>query len=428
VPAILIAGALSPMTPVALAATAPESLLVATPQPPPTVPGVLTLDEALRLAAHFNPGLAETAWRVEAAANHVRDVSRMINPTLEGTVENFGGGVGTGRMETTISANQTFPLGGVRGARTAVATGERMLAEADLSDRQRAVIAETGEAFVEAWWLQERVQHLRRFEQIAAATVATARERTRIGAAPPLEGLRAQSVEATRAVERRTAESELREARARLALQWGDSGAAIDSLVLPASTIPDLPPPDSLLSDLERNPERLRAAAETAIETARLREARAQRAPGLSLHGGVRHFNELNSYGFVAGASIDLPIWNTGGAGVQSAEAAQRAASFREHSQRLQLERELRSSWERLMSARDRSHDARTRALPTARQALAELERGYRSGRFSFLDHLDGQRAAVEAEMLVIETERDLWTARFELERLLGRSLEEVGR
>ncbi len=303
-----------------------------------------------------------------------------------------------------------------------------MLAEADLSDRQRAVIAETGEAFVEAWWLQERVQHLRRFEQIAAATVAAARERTRIGAAPPLEGLRAQSVEAGRAVERRMAESELREARARLALQWGDSGAAIDSLVLPAATIPDLPPPDSLLSDLERNPERLRAAAETAIEAGRLREARALRVPDLSLHGGVRHFNEFNSYGFVAGASIDLPLWNTGGAGVQSAEAAHRAASFREHSQRLQLERELRSDWERLMSARDRSRDARTRAEPTARQALAELERGYRSGRFSFLDHLDGQRAAVEAEMMVIETERDLWTARFELERLLGRSLEEAAR
>jgi cobalt-zinc-cadmium efflux system outer membrane protein len=251
-----------------------------------------------------------------------------------------------------------------------------------------------------------------------------ARERTRIGAAPPVDGLRAQAVEAERAIERRAAEAELREVRRRLALQWGAAEASFDSLVLPAATIPELPTPDSLLADLERSPERLRAAAETAVEAARVREARAQRIPDLALHGGVRQFRELSATGFVAGVSLELPLWNRAGARIQSAEAGHRAAVMREHSERLRLEQELRSDWERLMAARDRSEIARTREQPAAQRALADLDRGYRAGRFTFLDQLDGQRAAVEAELRVLETERDLWNARFELERLLGTSLE----
>lgn len=405
---------------------ATDSLLTTTPRTPPRVVGALTLDDALQLAARFHPGLAESAWRVEAATQRVRDANRHLNPTIEATFENFGGSLPGNPLESTISATQTFEIGGTRGARVRVAEGERTIARMELDSRQRAVVAETGEAFVAAWWLAERVRHLLYFEQIAARTVLAARERTRIGAAPPVDGLRAQALEAQRAIERRAAEAELREARRQLALQWGASVAEFDSLVLPAATVPDLPSADSLLAGLERNPERMRAAAETAVEAARIREARALRFPGLAVHGGVRQFRELSAIGFVAGLSLELPLWDRGAARIQAAEADHRAAVMREHAERLRLEQELRADWDRLIAARDQSELARTRALPAARQALIDLERGFRAGRFTYLDQLEGQRAGVEAELLAIDAERDLWVARFELERLLGTSLEQA--
>ncbi len=406
--------------------TTPRDSLLRPPGQPPRLQGPLTLDQALRLALRFNPGLVESAWHARGAGERVRDQSRPPNPTVDVTEENFGGSLGGDLSETTVSASQTLELGGARGARARVAKGLERLALAELDSRQREVIFATGEAFLEAWWLEKRLENLVRSEQIAATAISAANERTRIGAAPPVEGLRAQGVLAEREVERRGAEVEWGEARRRLALEWGAAEADFDSLLLPPPTVPSLPPPEDLLADLEQHPDRLQAAAETAVEAARIREARAARVPDVSLQLGVRHLEETDEDGLVAGLSLPIPLWNTHGALVRAAQAEHHAATLHEQAVRLRLELELRNAHGRLLAARDRYEAARTRAQPAASAALAQLQRGYRAGRFTYLDQLEGQRAAVEAELLGFQTAREVWGARFSLERLLGRTLEEV--
>ena len=165
------------------------------------------------------------------------------------------------------------------------------------------------------------------------------------------------------------------------------------------------------------------AAAEVAVEAARLGEARAARVPDLDAHAGVRRLAELGETGFIAGVSLPIPLWNPRRGAVEAAEAERRAAAARERAVGRRLEQELRGAYDRLIAARDAYEAAHTRVEPLARAALGELEAGYRSGRFSYLDHLEGQRAMLEAELLVLKTARDTWSARFELERLLGQSL-----
>ena len=408
------------------AAASNDSLPLPPYPPPPTVRGTLTLDQAVQLALHYNPDLAAAAWHARGAAQHVRDQSRPLNPTLEGTEENFGGDLGGRIAESTISATQMLELGGERGARKRVATEEMRVAEAELQIREREVVVEAGEAFLKAWLLEQRIENLVRAEKIAEATISDARERTRIGAAPPVEGLRAQTVLAQRTIDRRGAEAELAAARRELALEWGATEAEFDSLALPPADIPPIPPPDSLLIDLERHPERLRAAAATAVEEARVHGARAARVPDLSLHGGVRRLQEVGGTGFVAGVSFELPLWNTGGSFLRSAEAERSAATSREQLVRRRLEQQLKTAYDSLMAAKDAEEMARSRLLPAARQALAELQKGYRAGRFTYLDQLDGQRAALDAELTAAGTIRQTWSARLALEQLLGLTLEEA--
>jgi len=386
----------------------------------------LTLSQALQRALSQNPGLAGAASHVRSAALHTRDESRPPNPTLDVTEENFGGDLGGHLLESTISASQMLELGGDRGARAHVARGLEHVAQAELSGRQREVVWETAEAFLRAWSLERRLERLRRSEEIAEAAISGARERTRIGAAPPVEGLRAEGVLAERAIERRGLEAEVSAARRDLALEWGSSTADFDSLVLPPAEVPPLPPPDSLIADLERHPDRLRAAAETEVEAARVREARAMRIPDLTLQGGVRRLEEISGTGFVAGVSLPIPLWNRGGSLVASAAAERSSAEARQREVERRLEGDLRSAYDSLFAARDREEIVRTRLLPASRDALAQLQKGYRAGRFTYLDQLDGQRAALEAELTAIGAERDLWIARFTLERLIGRSLDEV--
>jgi cobalt-zinc-cadmium efflux system outer membrane protein len=392
----------------------------------PPVVGALTLERAIGLALRFHSALAESSWLVRSTAARAREESRWANPTLEGLAENFGGSVGSGHTETTVSLSQPIDVTGARRARVDVATGLERLAEMDLSSREREVVAATEASYLDVWWIEQRLVHVGRSAAIARTLVAAARERTRAGAAPPVEGLRAETVVAQREIERRGLEADLAEARRRLALGWGATTAEFDTLALPLPTVPALPTSAELIADLEKNPERMRAAIETSVALARVHEARASRFPEISVLGGVRWFEDIHGTGFLAGVSLPFPLWNRHGDLIHAAEAEHQAALARERAVRLGLQLELASAYDHLMSSHDRFEEARTRLAPAAREALVQLQRGYHSGRFSYLDQLEAQRAAVEAELTMLETERDAWIARLTLERLLGRTLEEI--
>jgi cobalt-zinc-cadmium efflux system outer membrane protein len=397
-----------------------------TPAEAPTPRGTLDLETAIKLALEHNPSLAAAAWHARSAALNTRSESKVPNPSLDLTEENFGWDLGGSHRETTISAFQMLELGGDRSSRRKIALGQEQVAAAEWTSRQRDVIAETSSAFLDAWWLESRLDLLHRAEGVAEATIAGAKERTRIGAAPPVEGRRAEAVLAERMVERRALEADAAAARRTLALQWGATRAEFDSLELPPTTLPDLPPADTLVAYLRSHPERLQAVAQTSVEAARVLGAHATHMPDLTLSFGARRFEDARGNGFVAGASFPIPIWNGHSELIQSAQAEQTSAASRQRAVERQLEQELRAAYDSLTAARDKEEIVRTRLLPAAREALTELQRGYRLGRFTYLDQLDGQRAALDAEMMELQLIQDLWSARFTLERLLGRRLEEI--
>ena len=49
-------------------------------------------------------------------------------------------------------------------------------------------------------------------------------------------------------------------------------------------------------------------------------------------------------------------------------------------------------------------------------EALVKLAEGYRAGRFRYLDYLDGQHAALEAELEMLDAAREYWNARLAME------------
>jgi len=393
------------------------------PATAPAVSGALTLDQALALARQYHPAAAESAAIARAAGLRARDEAHWLNPTLDLTEENFGGGLKR-TAETTVSASQPIEIGGARRARIQLAQAEERLAAAGLASREREIALGTGGAFLDTWWLERRLALLRRLEQVASASISAAEERTRAGAGPAVEGLRAQTVLAERRIERREVEAELAAARRQLALQWGAQVTTFDTLALPDPALLAEPAPGAWNTALQQHPERLTAQAERDAANARLREAKAMRIPDLTVTGGVRHFEEFNTNGFIAGLSLPLPLWNRHGQLVRAAEAEQQAAELHANTVQARLQLDLISARERLEAAVERHEDARTRLVPAAREALQQLQHGYRAGRFTYLDQLEGQRAAAEAELTLLQTARDAWSARLELEALVGTTTE----
>jgi len=139
-------------------------------------PGALTLAAARRLALGASPGLAPPARRVESARALTLDAGRRSNPTLEGGVENIGGRLGSRFAETTIQISQPIELGGKPGLRAGTAEAGLGEARAELDASRLEVVEGTDEAFLDAWLAQERLQRLRRAEQIAAEAVAAPAE------------------------------------------------------------------------------------------------------------------------------------------------------------------------------------------------------------------------------------------------------------
>ena len=398
----------------------PDSVLDHRGNDPGTrVSRILTLESALDLTLHFSPRLEQSAWRVRAAAGRALDAGRRPNPILGATAENWGGSLGSERIESTVEIGQKLEMGGDRRARAAVARAEVLLSSAEFGVESRGLIGEVVTHFLDAWLAQQRRWSQREAVRLASEAVQAAGERIRAGAASTVERLRAQSVLVLREAELRRAEGEWQVARRTLALDWGMAQAPFDSLLLMGSDLSAPGSVDSLVSELQRHPERLRIDAETQVAEARLREARAARTPDLEARLGVRHLNEVNGTGLVAGIALPLPLWNTQRGALGAAEAERSATRGRAQAISRRLESELRSDYDRLLSAIDVYAEVRDRALPAADEALIELRAGYRAGRLNYLDLAEGQRTALETRLLALESEREIWSARLALERLV---------
>jgi cobalt-zinc-cadmium efflux system outer membrane protein len=373
----------------------------------------LGLNQALNLALARNAGLIERAATLRSEVEQARAEALSSNPTLEFTDENFGGGVSQFE-ERTLTLSQPLPLGGRIGKRKKVVEALEQLARIDADAARRELVLSTGDAFLETWWLQERLRLLRRSEDVSRSAIGAAEERTRMGAAPEVEALRARAATSEREIERRRTEADLEIARANLAVFWGDTLATFDTLAL--ETPGPLPLLDTLLTGVDRRPEVRRARAQTKVAEARWHATRAERFPEISVMGGVRHLNEVGETGFLAGLSATLPIFDSGGAAVQAALAEYRATQTHEMLLRRSLGQRTSAAYHALEAAQQNYETARSEGEPAAREALEKLGSGYRAGRFTYLDYIEGQRAALEAALNTLDALKEYWASRLALE------------
>jgi len=67
-----------------------------------------------------------------------------------------------------------------------------------------------------------------------------------------------------------------------------------------------------------------------------------------------------------------------------------------------------------------------TEVLPMARDVFESARTGYQQGKFSYLEVLDAQRTLFDAENRHVETLVNYHFARSQIERLIGKDLENI--
>lgn len=368
----------------------------------------LRLSEALARATAQNPGLLAQAFAERSAEALIEQASIRPNPTLEIEAENFAGTgalQGVRRLETTVQASQAIERGGKRDKRVAAASRERDTAARELGLRRVALLSNTAVAYVEAVAAQQRAALADEPLKIAREFATTVDGRVRAGAASPAESARARAAIASAQAELARAQAELLAARTRLAASWGgragDIAAVAGTVRLPDS----LPAEPDWSARLAAHPRLELQQAIIASRRAALELERAQAAQDITVGGGLRFLREGTDAGFVAGASLPLPVRNRNQGNIRAARENLAGAEQTVRAIELELRTEFTVAWQQVVATHAAARTLRHDALPATVEAHAIVRRAYAEGQLPLIDVLDAQRALITLRRELLELE-----------------------
>jgi len=395
---------------------APPEVLPAVPRSGP-LPANLTLAQALEEAAARSPAVVAAEREVAAAEARVRQAGYRNNPELSFEVENVAGTGelgGLSRMETTVALNQRLDLGGRRGARVAVAHAELAVQRLRLAVARADLAQSVREQFARAVAARERLEQ-------ADDNLAWARELARVagilvdaGREPPLRGLRARSALAQGQAAREAAEADELAARSSLAALFG-AGAPVGGVT--GSSLDLTPRPVAPEISLEVK----LADAERAAAEAGLRQQLAERRLDPAVGAGIRHVRETGDFGFVAGVSMPLQVFDRNQGNIAAARAAVAAAEARRAGTLASTTARARNAIANVEAAQRRVSALEKSAVPEAGEALRLAQRSYEEGRASLLELLDARNAYTASQAQLTEARLALAVATAELGRISAR-------
>jgi cobalt-zinc-cadmium efflux system outer membrane protein len=150
--------------------------------------------------------------------------------------------------------------------------------------------------------------------------------------------------------------------------------------------------------------------------------ARYRRYPSLSVSAGPKRQSLPTSttYGYTAGVSIGLPVWNGGKAAVEAEQGRRTAARAELEATRRRVEIEVHDAIERLDSYRERMETISRRVLAGTDSLGPDARFVYRQGEINLFELLDAVDAAQRAALLRIDLMENYLRALYDLERAIG--------
>jgi len=384
----------------------------------------IDIDGAVRIALALDPGIRERFAELGVASAERIQAGRIRNPMLQASAAFFDG-------DTQIELGVTQWLLDLitRSARNDAAQARLDAARAEATRGLVHSIYEVRRAWVDAFLAQREVEML---EEVNAAEQAADELSEALHAAGNLTDPKRTASETSVARSRLDlieAQERLSSARERLAMRLGlPDGLGERRLIgeLDTTALGNL---DALTPDGEAFERR---AVEASLE---LLESRSQVA-GRARAAGVAGWNSLlanASIGVVArrengedalgpSVTLPLPVFDVGSGAKYEAAQALEAALARHDARVIEIRsaaRRLRARW---VLASQRARTANDELLPLSRRLVTEVLREFNAMQIGVFDVLEARRVEFSASRAALESLRDAWSARIDLEELLAGS------
>jgi cobalt-zinc-cadmium efflux system outer membrane protein len=320
------------------------------------------------------------------------------------------------------SVSQLVEMGGKRGRRIDVARNELRLTDLDLDAALRTLRHDLRAAYFNLTFARNNYDLGQQAVNQAKELANIARERFEAGDIAQFEVLQANlGVDrATNDLDRLgNTERIARATMNQLLNRPPDAPLDLrDSLFLrlgPVST------PDLIARSLSQNIELRTAEQQIATEQSRLRLARAQRIPDLTLEPGLETLDSAYSHpGFKMQVSVPLPIFNRGGADIRKSSAMLEQLQAERDAVRQRIASEIARASLNVDSARRQVEFYETKLLPAAERVRELANEAYRIGQTSLLSVIDATRNAREVRQAYLQALFDYQTAVADLEQAAG--------
>jgi outer membrane protein, heavy metal efflux system len=280
--------------------------------------------------------------------------------------------------------------------------------------------AEVARRFIHVLSDQAMLLTAQRATELARTARDVASQRVRAGASSPAALGRTEIALARAQIAQEHAEHELASSRVKLSVLWGDTTASFADASGKLFELGPLESFDAYRARLESSPELTRFTSEAQVEEARIRLARAQRSPDVSVSAGIRRLEAFDDEALVAAFSVPMGTR-------RRAELQERAA--RADRQRIDMDRELRrlelhaalfDLYQESLHARTEALSLHERVRPQAEVMVRTTNEGYRAGRFSLLELADAQLQLIEVEREAIRAAAQFHTLMVEIQRVIG--------
>ena len=393
----------------------------------------LTIEEAVRVVIKNNPELKAFEKEIDAGSARIRQEQLLPNPSVfmeteDGSFKSFGFGK---TYKSSIGIEQTVPLGGKIGARTAVARKEKEIAILIYENKLRDIVAETKKVFTTILFAQQLVKIVSDNRDIAQKLLDVAKIRVEALAAPETELIKAEIELSGAQISFSNAEFELVQAEQQLHNLMGNVDVKIKNYHGELRrTLPELPAPRIEQIAIASYPELLHAQKTRELAQTQHDLAKADRYPDIdiSISTGREHIELENNTVFQWSIALPLPLFNRNQGRIQETRAYVLKAE-KEYESSLNT---IRSKIRRTIILSENSvHQVRMyeeKVLPNAEKSLELMSEGYKEGKFTYIELLDAQRTLTQTREDYTKLLENLNITAIEIERLTGRTIEQLSK
>jgi cobalt-zinc-cadmium efflux system outer membrane protein len=385
--------------------------------------GGYSLQQVIDLAFNEHPSVRVAKAQEAAAIANVTTAQSFINPEVEvgAGPSRYRSGSNDTRNNWGLALAQPLEFSDVRKARREIAESNVNYVSLNTEINQVELRSKVKQGFYQVVQRQDGLRLMEEDRNLLQQIRERVKLRVDVGESPKYELIKADTEALAAERDYQAALVRVAEAKAFLQGLVGSSMPANYQVIGELPLKQSLPPIESLREQVTQSPylRQVRAASQTA--DAKLRLEQNLRNPGLTLKAGVEQDPDLTS--FRLGLAVPLPLWNQRQGQIAEATANINQVQAQLSDRELALNRDLESSYQRYLIAKNQLNSFENGLLAQAESVLKVAESAYKYGERGILEYLDAQRTYRLVKKDYLTARFDYVAAMLEVERLVGNQL-----